>query len=705
MNRKLYGIIMALIVAVGTIFYVMNDRKDEKVNIGKSDITVEDGRLTPEVLWSMGRIGGVATSPDGTHVAYQTTYYSVPENASHTVIYVMTDKGENLKLLTPGAESESSPAWIDDNTIAFLAADEGGVQQIWSVNADGSRRKQLSFMEKDVEGFLFAPDMSRVLMVMSVPNPLVPEKPYADLPKSSAHIANDLMYRHWDNWVTALPHPFIAQVKDGKVGTDAIDLLQDEPFESPMLPFGGIEQFAWAPDGSKLAYTCRKKSGIDYARSTDSDIYLYDVESGEHTNLCKLPGQDDMNMGYDTNPKFSTSGTYIAWQSMERDGYESDRNRLYVMNLVTNRKWSVSENFDSNVDDYIWAQDKNYLYFIGSWKGCMSIFAVDLDGNIIPQSSDICDYNSLAWGSAKRLIVTAQSMTNATEIYSFDTTRGMAERISHENDHIFAQLDQIKIDARTVQTTDGKEMLTWVIYPPHFDPSKKYPTILFCEGGPQSMVSQFWSYRWNFRIMAAQGYIVVAPNRRGLPGFGQEWLEEISGDYSGQCMKDYLSAIDDVCKEPYVDKDRLGCVGASFGGYSVYWLAGNHEGRFKCFIAHDGIFNTQQQFVETEELWFPEWDLGGAYWENDNLNRLSAYRESPHLYVDKWDTPILCIHGEKDYRIIYSQAVSAFTAARMRGIEAQLLLFPDENHWVLKPQNGIAWQRTYFAWLDRWLKD
>lgn len=705
MNRKLYAGIMVLVAAVGTIFFIMNGGKEQsKVNIGRSDIKIEDGHFTPEALWAMGRIGGVTTSPDGTKVAYQVSYYSVEENAGHTVIYVMDDNGENVRLLTRSAASENSPVWLDNESIAFLSSDRNGVQQIWSMKADGKQRRQLSAMERDVEGFMFSPDLNRVLMIMSVPNPMQKERPYDDLQKSTGMIAEDLMYRHWDSWVTSLPHPFVAPFDGRKVQADVIDLLQDEPYESPMLPFGGIEQFAWTPDSKSVAYTCRKKTGTEYSKSTDSDIYLYNIEDKSTVNLCKIPGETDLNAGYDINPKFSADGRYMAWQSMERDGYESDRNRLYVMDMETKRKWSVSEGFDSNVDDFIWCKDRDYMYFIGSWQGCMSLFMVDLEGNVIPQSNDVCDFNSLAWGSGRRLIVTAQSMRNATEIFSFDTTRGMAEKISHENDHIFNQLDQVKVEARSVRTTDGKDMLTWVIYPPKFDPTKKYPTLLYCEGGPQSMVSQFWSYRWNFRIMASQGYIVVAPNRRGLPGFGQGWLEEISGDYPGQCMQDYLSAIDDVAKEPYVDTDRMGCVGASFGGYSVYWLAGNHEGRFKAFIAHDGIFNTQQQYVETEELWFPNWDLGGAYWENGNLENLCAYAQSPHLFVDKWDTPILCIHGEKDYRILYSQAVSAFTAARLRGIPAELLLFPDENHWVLKPQNGILWQRTFFSWLDRWLK-
>ena len=698
----LTGIVLVAVV-VAACYSMIDKNGTSKVNIGKSDIKIEDGRFTPEVLWSMGRIGGVAVSPDASKIAYQVSYYSVEENASHTVIYVMDENGENARLLTKTANSEHSPAWIDNDHIAFLSVSKG-VQQIFSMDADGKHRKQLSYMDKDVEGFLFAPDMKNVLMIMSVPNPFVKETQYEDLPKASGMIADDLMFRHWDSWVTALPHPFVAAFDGKKVADKTTDLLEDEPYESPMLPFGGIEQFAWSPDGKSVAYTCRKKAGAEYTKSTDSDIYLYDIEKGQTTNLCKLPGATDLNMGYDTNPKFSADGQYIAWQSMERDGYESDINRLYVMDLKDNSKKSVTVNFDSNVDDYIWAGDKNYFYFIGSWQGCMSLFSVDLEGNLLPINTDACDYNSLAMGSSNRLIVTRQSMRFATEIYSVDTRRGIAAKLTNENGHIFSQLDNIKVEARAVKTTDGKDMLTWVVFPPNFDETKKYPTILFCEGGPQSMVSQFWSYRWNFRIMASQGYIVVAPNRRGLPGFGKKWLEDISGDYGGQCMKDLLSAIDDVAKEPYVDEDRLGCVGASFGGYSVYWLAGHHEGRFKCFIAHDGIFNLEQQYLETEEMWFPQWDLGGPFWDKNKVTE-STYATSPHLFADKWDTPILCIHGEKDYRILYSQAVSAFQAARLRGVPAELLLFPDENHWVLKPQNGVLWQRTYFNWLDRWLKN
>lgn len=702
-KRQVKIILLVIFMAAAAMVTKYEVKSREKVKvIGKQQIEITDGKLTPEVLWAMGRIGSVAVSPDESKIAYQVTYYDINENKGHTVICTMNSDGTNNIQLTKSHYNEHSPAWLSDGRIAFIS-NRGGKQQIWAMDADGKHKKQLSFSEKDIEGFLFSPDESQVLMVMSIPNPLVKEQQYEDLPKATGIVAEDLMYRHWDDWVTSIPHPFIATFNGEKVSDTTLDLLNGEPYESPMLPFGGIEQFAWSPDSKTIAYTSRKKVGLEQTKSTDSDIYFYTISTGETTNICKIAGDSDQNMGYDINPQYSPDGKYIAWHSMERDGYESDRNRLYVMDLETKKKWSVSEEFDSNVDAILWDKSNHEIFFIGSWHGRMSIFKTDLEGHINTIHSDNCDYGSITWGKSKDIIATRQSLTSATEIYRVDARRSLASRLSHENDHIFSQLNKPKVEERWIETTDGKSMLTWVVYPPEFDASKKYPTLLYCQGGPQSMVSQFWSYRWNLNIMASQGYIVVAPNRRGLPGFGQEWNEAISGDYGGQCMKDLLTAIDEVSKEPFVDKDRLGCVGASFGGYSVYWMAGHHEGRFKAFIAHDGIFNTEQQYLETEEMWFPNWDFGGPYWEK-NEKTARTYANSPHLFVDKWDTPILCIHGEKDYRILYSQAVAAFNAAQLRGIPSELLLFPDENHWVTKPQNSIMWQRRFFGWLDRWLK-
>ncbi|MEJ8763035.1 S9 family peptidase [Phocaeicola sp. HCN-40430] len=672
--------------------------------IGKQEVALKEGRLTPEALWAMGRIGSSSVSPDGKRIAYTVSYYSVKANKSRTVIYVMNADGSENTLLTAGAASEMEPAWIKGGQkIAFLTS-EGGSSQIWEMNADGSGRKQLSNYEGNIEGFRFSPDGSKVVFISQVKYGKRTTDLYPDLDKASGMVIDDLMYKHWDEWVQSVPHPFVALFDGNKVG-QATDILQGEPYESPMKPFGGIEQIAWSTDSKQIAYTCRKKTGKEYSVSTDSDIYLYDIESKQTRNLCKEDATDK-NMGYDTNPKFSPDGKRIAWQSMERDGYESDRNRLCVMDLKSGQKTYVTESFQSGVDDYCWAPDGKTLYFTGVWHATSMIHSTNLKGEVKQLTDGMYDYASVAVLNDKQLLTKRHSLSAADELFTVSLKKKPeVVRITKENDHIFSQLNLGKVEPRWTKTVDGKDMLSWVIYPVNFDPNKKYPTLLFCQGGPQSPVSQFWSYRWNFQLMAANDYIIIAPNRRGLPGFGMEWLEDISTNYGGHCMDDYLSAIDDIAQEPYVDKDRLGCVGASFGGYSVYWLAGHHNKRFKAFIAHDGFFNMEQQYLETEELWFANWDLGGPYWDKENPAVQRSYANSPHLFVDKWDTPILCIHGEKDYRILASQGMAAFNAAKLRGVPAQLLVFPDENHWVLKPQNGILWQRTFFNWLDRWLKD
>lgn len=675
----------------------------DKPVIGKQEIRIKNKKLTPEALWAMGRIGSSSVSPDGKQIAYTVSYYSVKENKSHTVIYVMNADGTNNLLLTHTADSEVEPTWIKGGSkIAFLTAASGSMQ-IWEMNPDGNERKQLSSYEGGIEGFKFSPDESKVLFISQVKYGQRTSDIYPDLDKASGKVINDLMYKHWDEWVENIPHPFVASFDGNQVGA-ATDILKDEPYESPMKPFGGIEQLAWSNDSKQIAYTCRKKTGLEYSVSTDSDIYLYNTETGETRNLCKEDATDK-NLGYDTNPKFSPDGKSIAWQSMERDGYESDRNRLCVMDLKSGEKTYVTEAFQSGVDDYCWAPDGKTLYFVGVWHATSMVHSTNLKGEVKQLTDGMYDYTSVAMLNNKQLLTKRHSLSEADELFTVDLKKKNAvTRITKENDQIFSQLQMGKVEARWTKTVDGKDMLSWVVYPANFNPNKKYPTLLFCQGGPQSPVSQFWSYRWNLQLMAANDYIIIAPNRRGLPGFGMEWLEDISTNYGGHCMDDYLSAIDDIAKEPYVDKDRLGCVGASFGGYSVYWLAGHHNKRFKAFIAHDGFFNMEQQYLETEELWFTNWDLGGAYWEKNNPAVQRSYANSPHLFVDKWDTPILCIHGEKDFRILASQGMAAFNAAKLRGVPAQLLIFPDENHWVLKPQNGILWQRTFFAWLDKWLK-
>lgn len=584
----------------------------------------------------------------------------------------------------------------DGRKIGYLSS-KSGEMQLWEMNPDGTGAIQISEIKGGITGFKYSPDMRKILYTADVKAKPDVHDLFPDLPKANAHLETDLMYKHWDEWVETVPHPFVADYRDGKL-LNPVDLLQGEPYESPMKPFGGIEQLDWSPDSKTIAYTCRKKTGKDYALSTNSDIYFYNLDTKKTVN--KTEGM----MGYDQNPVFSPDGKYIAWESMERDGYEADKIRLFVLNLETGEKTDYSANFDQNSTNIAWSANSKSLYFISCWHALTQVYQLDLSTKKISQiTKGTHDYAFVAEAKGK-LVGMKHSMSKPDEIYSIDPKTGAETELSFINKPILDQLTLAKVEERWVKTTDNKEMLTWVVYPPHFDPSKKYPTILFCEGGPQSTVSQFWSYRWNFQQMAANGYIVVAPNRRGLPSFGKEWLEQISGDYGGQNMKDYLSAIDDVAKEPYVDKDKLGCVGASYGGFSVYWLAGHHEKRFKAFIAHDGMFNLEQQYLETEEMWFVNWDLGGPYWDKQNAVAQRSYANSPHLFVDKWDAPILVIHGEKDYRILASQGMAAFNAAVLRGVPAQMLIFPEENHWVLQPQNGILWQRVFKQWLDKWLK-
>lgn len=528
----------------------------DKNLIGKSDIRIKDGRMTPEALWAMGRIGGMNVSPDGKRVVYTVAYYSVPENKSNREVFVMNADGSDNKQITKTGFAENEAVWIKGGTkIAFLC-NESGSSQLWEMNPDGTDRKRLSDYDKDIEGFAFSPDEKKVLFISQVKTVNSTADKYPDLDKATGVIITDLMYKHWDEWVTTVPHPFVADF-DGESISNPVDVMEGELFESPMKPFGGIEQLAWNTTSDKIAYTSRKKTGKEYAISTNSDIYVYDLNTKQTTNIT------EENKGYDTNPTYSPDGKSIAWLSMERDGYEADQNRLMVMNLETGEKTFVSKDFDSNVDSYCWSADCERIYFTGVWHGESQVYQIDLaNGNkITPLTEGMYDYASVALLGDK-LIAQRHSMSMGDEIYSIDLTGDhTVTQLTFENKHIYDQLTMGKVEERWMKTTDGKQMLTWVIYPPQFDPNKKYPTLLFCEGGPQSPVSQFWSYRWNFQIMAANDYIIVAPNRRGLPGFGLEWNEAVSGDYGGQCMKDYFTAIDEVAKEPYVNKDRLGCVG------------------------------------------------------------------------------------------------------------------------------------------------
>lgn len=672
--------------------------------IDRPDFKSATGIFDIDALEALGRVSEPRVSPDGKRVLFGVSYESVPQNKSNRDLYVMNIDGTGVTRITKTAQSENSAVWIDNGTrIAFVYTEKGSSPQLWVMNADGTERHAATNIEGGIEGFLFSPDQSKVVLIRTVKYNRTASDIYPDLPKATGRVIDDLMYKHWDTWVTEIPHPFIGAF-DGQTVTDLKDIMEGEPYEAPMRPFGGVESFAWSPDSKILVYTSRKKTGMEYALSTNSDLYAYNLTTGTTTNLT------EGMMGYDTNPAFSPDGRYMAWLSMERDGYEADKNRLFIRDNATGQKTDLTSDWDYTIEEFAWNPNGKNIWFIAYHQGVAPIFNMEVATHKVTTVAEgLYDYTSLAPVDNKTIVTMRHSMLRPNEIYRIGpkTKKGVKEDVALTdiNGDIFAQLTMPTIEAKKVPTTDGKKMLTWVIYPPKFDASQKYPAILYCQGGPQSAVSQFWSYRWNFALMASNGYIMIAPNRRGVPGFGTEWEEQISKDYPGQNMRDYLSAVDYMkANEPAIDPARIGATGASYGGFSVYWLAGNHDKRFAALLAHAGIFNTEAQYLETEEMWFANWDMGGAFWDKDNAVAQRTFATSPHRFVDRWDTPIMISHGEKDYRILASQGMAAFNAAKMRGIPAEMVIFPDENHWVLKPQNAVMWQRLFFRWFDRWLK-
>ncbi len=670
-------------------------------------------KLTPEVMWKMRRIGSAELSADGTTVLYTVTDYSMAENRGITRIYTLNLVTGTTSELTDTSSNNTAARWGGDGNIWFLS-NRSGDMQVWKMAADGSKSVQISNVEGGVEDFGVNKDCSTLHYVKAVHVKDVNSADvYADMDKSKARIYDDLMVRHWDYWDDgSYRHIFVAPLADGKMG-EACDIIGDNAaWDAPLAPFFDGGEIAWNPHGINIAYTCKPLTGKEYAVSTDSDIFIYSTKSGKSINICKdMANRMKFNgerttepfVGYDKYPVWSPSGSKIAFRSQRRAGNEADKERLFIYNVINGKMQELTANFDYHATNVVWA-DENTLYFIAPIEATHQICRVTTAGNdvkvITSGDHDITSFTL----SAGRCVATVQSISMATELFDINLKSGKMTQISQVNKPIYDNIKMGKVQKRWVKTTDGKQMLVWVILPPDFNPLKKYPTLLYCQGGPQSVVSQFWSYRWNFQLMAAQGYVVVAPNRRGLPSFGQEWLDQISGDYSGQNIRDYLSAIDDVAKESWCDKERLGCVGASYGGYSVYYLAGHHNKRFKAFISHCGIFNFESMYGETEELFFLNNDYGGSYWDKTNKTAMRSYANSPHKAVDKWDTPILIITGEYDYRIPYTQSLQAFTAARMRGIDARLVSFENEAHQVFKPQNSLVWNREFFGWLDKYLK-
>lgn len=668
-------------------------------------VEVVDGMVSPEVLEAFARISEAVPSPDGQRIAFTVGYESIESNSSNSDIYIMNRDGSDIKQITQSPSSESNLRWLDDDFIAFVCKDsETGKPQMFSINKNGSQRKRISKLEGGVSCFEVSPTGDKVLMGSTISAEDKDSALFNGLPLTTGRVVNDLMYKHWDEWVTDIPHPFIADFSNGEVSGEATDILAGKPWECPMKPFGGSDAFAWAPDGKSFVLVYRALTGKEYAFSTNSDIYLYDVTGKLIANLS------EGNPGYDTNPVFSPDGKSLAWLSMATDKFESDKKRLMVMDVKTRAKRDLTKDWDRWPEGLAWTPDSKSIVFNGYNNGTMPIFRINaatarIDTLADADQNGYWDYVGVQPLGNDTVLALRHSMRRPNEVCI--VANGMKPQdITAINEPLLKKLKLGGVRKEMVPTTDGKLMTTWIITPPDFDPNKKYPAILYCQGGPQQAVSQFWSYRWNFMIMAANGYIVIAPNRRGLPGFGEEWNLQISKDYGGQNMRDYFSAVDYMKdKYSYIDADRIGAIGASYGGFSVYWLAGHHEGRFRALVAHAGIFNMEAQYLETEEMWFADFDMGGAPWEVNNEAAQRTFANSPHKFVDKWTAPILVTVGELDYRILASQGMMAFNAAKMRGLEAEMLVFPDENHWVLKPQNAVLWQRTFFQFLDKYLKN
>ena len=766
----LYKICLVLGITAGIAIIVKtmtNSRQDfdREGYIAKSEITIENGQMTPEALLAFGRMSDPQVSPDGQHILYGVSYTSTAENRSVRNLFLCNIDGSGCRQLTESGRSISNARWsADGKRIVFLM---GG--QIWSakIGQKGgewrlSALKQISDIKGGISEFKLSPDQKKVMYVSYIKSSVKsPSDCYADLDKANAYTTDDLMYRHWDHTVMEIPHTFISDFafKKGaiKEGTDIL-AGENELYELPTEPFSGIEQLCWSPDSRFIAYSCRKLVGKKYAFSTNTEIYIYNVATGE----CSVI---DMKGGYDTDPVWSPDGSKLAWISMKRDGYEADKQRLMVCNLrypegKMPEIWGlteVTEDFRYNVAGLVWSDDSQSIYFNSLAEGLQGIFRADGPETDLPEGAlakpaewDIVRITeSDRWNDfgspfhitedengGKTLYATWCSMDFPTELVAIDINgEDIAYRqLTYENKHILSQLAEHETEARWMETVDGKQMLTWVLYPPQFDPAKEYPAITICLGGPQGTLSQGWSYRWNYRLMAAQGYVVVLPNRRGTTAFGQEWTEQISGDYPGLNMQDYLVAAKEMKAEPYVGK--MAACGASYGGYSVYYLCGTHGDVFDAFIAHAGIFNEEHMYMTTEEMWFPNFDNGGLHeteidprvgtpeapvgpagdgvtfggikqggspWSNDP-KAIRHYELSPHKLVTNWHTPLMVIHGGMDYRVPVDEGMAAYNAAQMMGVPSRLLIFPDENHWILKPQNALLWHREYFRWLDQWCR-
>ncbi|MGV3630908.1 MAG: prolyl oligopeptidase family serine peptidase [Bacteroidota bacterium] len=653
--------------------------------------------MTPETLWKLKRLSGGKVSPDGRKVLYEIRTFSIEENKGNTDLFVYDLKKGTETQVTTTPFSEMEAQWGKGNKIWFLSTESKSVQ-LWNMDESGANKKQVSSIsEVELEGFRLSPDETKIVFVAAVKIGSSLKDKHPDLPLANARLEGDLMYRHWNAWSDEMRrHLFLFDITNNEVSIANTDLLENESYDGVLPPFGGADQLVFSPDSKKIVYSTKKKRGKQFALSTNSQLYEYTIDS--HTTVVLT---NDYK-GYDASPRYSADGRSLFWQSMARDGFEADKNNIIMRDLASGTDINLTQKHDITVDDYCLSPDGKTIYLLVPYMGMKQLFALTIQNQELKQiTKGEFDYLSLDL-TGDQLIGTRQSMLEPTDLVSVDIKSGKEKKLTNCNEDILKKLDHPSVQQRWVETSDGKKMLVWLVLPPNFDSNKKYPSILYCQGGPQSMVSQFYSYRWNLALMASQGYIVIAPNRRGLPGFGQQWNDDISKDWGGQAIRDYLSAVDNISNEPFIDVNRIGAVGASYGGYSVYYLAGVHNGRFKTFISHCGLFNLESWYGTTEELFFANWDNKGPYWMPENKEYYE--KNSPHKLVNNWNTPILVIHGGMDFRVPESEGMQAYQAAQIKGLRTKYLYFPKEGHWISTPQNGILWYREFFEWLDTDLK-
>ncbi|OHS98109.1 peptidase [Tritrichomonas foetus] len=658
----------------------------------------EDRKFTPEVLWQLGRISSPSISHDGNLLVYSVKYFKTSENKGVEQFYTIEANGSNKKMITNSDTPKTSPKFLNNGKIAFLQHDpETKQMQLFQMDADGSNQQIISHVETGIDDFLFSPDNTKVIYVTQVKNIPTVQELHPDLDKSNALIATDLMFQHWDKWMETVPHPFVADF-DGTSLSEPFDILNGTKFECPLCPFNSISDLCWSPDGKHIVYVMKPSIGIEYAFKTRMDLYLYDVKTKWSDNLTP-----DADHGMLFTPVYSPDSQKVAYGRMRRDGYESDVIELFVYDFNKKDSYRVNKQFPETVNDFCWGSDSKTLFFTAILKGHTLLYKLLEDGKheeIVTPEFDYCSIHFVN----NRIYSIRSSNLSPQDIVSIDPQTKQIIQITFENKEIMDQIELGKVEERLVDSHDGKKIHCYVFYPPNFDKSKKYPGILFCSGGPEGMISNNWHYRWHYPVMAAGlNGVIIAPNRRGCTGFGLEWREDVILHFGGNAQKDLLSAIDALAKEPFIDENRLGCMGASYGGYSVFYLESHHEKRFNAFVAHDGLLSFTQTYLETEEMWFAEKDIGAPWDIGKKPGIDESYEGDPIRYLDKWDTPILVIHGEKDYRLRSSQGIQAFNAARMRGIPAKLLLFPTENHWCSSPQNSILWYRTIVDWLNQYL--